>query len=94
MNLSNLDIRTKEFNVKLKPVYYQVNKILNSSLHWRRSKSLDDKTDRVNKFLEQIYSSNGYDLMKNASISDMHLSSDGLLADKPGEQGDIGKLKA
>ena len=55
---------------------------------------MDDKTDRVNKFLEQIYSSNGYDLMKNASISDMHLWSDGLLADKPGEQGDIGKLKA
>ena len=32
--------------------------------------------------------------MKNASISNMYLSSDGLLADKPGEQGDIGKLNA
>lgn len=32
--------------------------------------------------------------MKNASISNMHLSSDGLFDDKPGEQGDIGKLKA
>ena len=32
--------------------------------------------------------------MKNASISNMHLSSDGFLADKQKEQGDIGKLQA